>query len=252
MKNSKELTSSDLERYDRQMMIQGWGVEGQKKLKNSKIVVMGTGGLGCPASIYLAVAGVGHLVVIDMQKPELSNLNRQVLHWEKDIEGPGKDKAISAKEKLLQMNSDITVEGLVLKITEENIFDLVKDANVVIDAMDNFHIRYLINDACIHYQIPFVHAGIYGMEGQLTTIVPGEGPCLKCIFPSPPIEQKIFPVLGATPAVFATLQAMEALKLIVGIGKPLVERLLIIDGCEMSFDVMTIKRRDDCEACSII
>ncbi|MFX1520547.1 MAG: ThiF family adenylyltransferase [Promethearchaeota archaeon] len=249
MQNSEDLTPSELKRYDRQMMIKGWGVEGQEKLKKSKIVVMGVGGLGCPVSIYLAVGGVGHLVLIDKDKPDLSNMNRQILHWEKDI---GRDKAISAKEKLVQMNSDITIEGLTLEITEENILDLVKDATVVIDAMDNFHVRYLINDACVNHKIPFVHAGIYGLEGQLTTIMPGKGPCLKCIFPTPPIEQKKFPVLGATPAVLATLQAMEAFKLVLGIGAPLIGRLLIFDGEVMSFDVMQIKRRDDCEVCSNI
>jgi molybdopterin/thiamine biosynthesis adenylyltransferase len=249
MQNVKDLTSSELERYDRQMMIKGWGIEGQKKLKKSKVVVMGVGGLGCPVSIYLAVGGVGHLVLIDNDKPDLSNMNRQILHWEKDI---GKDKAISAREKLVQMNSDITIEGLPLEITEDNIFDLVKGAAVVIDAMDTFRIRYLINDACVHYKIPFVHAGIYGLEGQLTTIVPGKGPCLKCIFPTAPFEQKKFPVLGATPAILATLQAMETFKLILGIGTPLIERLLVFDGEAMSFDVMQIKRRDDCEACSNI
>ena len=249
MSHSEDLKPSELERYDRQMMIKGWGVEGQKILKKSKIVIMGVGGLGCPVSIYLAVGGVGHLVLIDKDKPDLSNLNRQILHWEKDI---GKDKAISAKEKLVQMNSDIIIEGLPLEITEDNIFDLIKGATVVIDAMDNFNTRYLINDACTQYKIPFVHAGIYGLEGQLTTIVPGKGPCLKCIFPNPPVEQKKFPVLGATPAVLATLQAMEAFKLVLGIGTPLVGRLLIFDGEAMSFDVMQIKRQDDCETCSRI
>jgi adenylyltransferase/sulfurtransferase len=249
MSHEVDLKPSELERYDRQMMIKDWGVEGQKILKKSKVVVMGVGGLGCPVSIYLAVGGIGHLVLIDKDKPDLSNLNRQILHWEKDI---GKDKAISAKEKLIQINSDITVEALPLEITEENIFDLVKGAAVVIDAMDNFLVRYLINDACIHYKIPFVHAGIYGLEGQMTTIMPGKGPCLKCIFPSPPFEQKKFPVLGATPAILATLQAMETFKQILGIGDPLIGRLLIFDGETMSFDVLQINRRDDCEACSNI
>ncbi len=250
MDNPRELTQSDLDRYNRQMMIQGWGIEGQKRLKNSKVVVLGAGGLGCPASIYLAVGGIGHLIIIDMQKPELTNLNRQVLHWEKDIKGSGNYKAVSAKEKIEQMNSDILVEAVVTEITGENIYDLVKGADVVIDAMDNFRTRYLINKACIHYRIPFVHAGIYGLVGQLTTIVPGKGPCLKCIFPTPPVEQKIFPVLGATPAMFATLQAMEAFKLILGIGTPLAGRLMIFDGESMSFDVMQINRNGNCEDCS--
>ena len=127
---------------------------------------------------------------------------------------------------------------------------MVQGADVVIDAMDNFSTRYLINKACVHYQIPFVHAGIYGLAGQLTTIAPGKGPCLKCVFPIPPVEQKIFPVLGTTPAMFATLQAMEVLKLILGIGTPLTGRLLIFDGENMSFDIIKIKRREDCDECS--
>jgi adenylyltransferase/sulfurtransferase len=249
MTHSQNLTSSELERYDRQMMIKGWGVEGQKKLKKSKVIIMGVGGLGCPAAIYLAAGGIGHLVLIDKDQPDLSNLNRQILHWQKDI---GKDKAISAKEKLVKLNSDILIEALPIEITEDNIFDLVKGANVVIDAMDNFRVRYLMNDACVHYKIPFIHAGIHGLEGQLTTIVPGKGPCLRCIFPTAPFEQKKFPVLGATPGVLATLQVMEAFKLLLGIGTPLIGRLLIFDGDVMSFDVMQIKRRDDCETCSNI
>jgi len=234
------------------MMINGWGAEGQKRLKNSKVVVLGAGGLGCPASIYLAVGGIGYLTIIDMQKPELTNLNRQVLHWEEDIKGNGKYKAISAKEKIEQMNSDILVESVVAEINEENIYDMIKGADVVIDAMDNFRIRYLINKACVHYQIPFVHAGIYGLAGQLTTIAPGKGPCLKCIFPTPPVEQKIFPVLGTTPAMFATLQAMEAFKLILGIGTPLTGGLLIFDGESMSFDIIKINRRENCDECSLL
>lgn len=249
-KHPQELTQNDMARYNRQMLIQGWGIEGQKKLKNSKVVVLGAGGLGCPASIYLAAGGIGHLVIIDMQKPELTNLNRQILHWEEDIKGNCNYKAVSAKEKIEKMNSDIRVEAVVAEINEKNIYDMVEGADVIIDAMDNFNTRYLINKACIHYRIPFVHAGICGLAGQLTTIAPGKGPCLKCIFPMPPDEQKIFPVLGTTPAMFATLQAMEAFKLILGIGTPLTGSLLIFDGEFMSFNVLKINRSESCDECS--
>ena len=241
-----KLTPSELTRYDRQMIVPGWGLEGQKKLKEARVIVTGSGGLGCPASIYLTVAGVGKLVIIDKERFELSNLNRQVLGWQKDI---GRLKAEAAAEKLRAMNPDIEVEPLIVEITEDNVRDLIRGANVVVDAMDNWVTRFLINRVCVEERIPFVHAGIHGLHGQVTTIVPGKGPCLRCILPKTPSEIKRFPVLGATPAFFAILQTMETLKLILGIGKPLVGRMLLFDGEDMSFQSIKVNRRTDCPVC---
>ena len=242
-----ELTRSELTRYDRQMLIPGWGIDGQKKLKKAKVVIIGAGGLGSPASIYLAAAGVGKLVIVDKEKFELSNLNRQILGWNKDV---GRYKAKAAVEKLKELNPDIEVIAKISEITRENIRDLIKGANAVVDALDNWRTRFVVNDGCVKERIPLVHAGIYGFSGQITTIMPGRGPCLRCILPKIPKEIPRFPVVGATSALFASLQVMEVLKLIIGIGKPLIGKILIFDGLEMSFSIVNAQRRSDCPVCS--
>lgn len=241
-----ELTERELTRYDRQMRIQNFGKEGQKKLKVAKVVIAGLGGLGSPASIYLAVAGVGNLLLIDKEKAELSNLNRQILHWDKDVD---RYKVDSAIEKLKQMNPDINVEGKITEINEDNVYSLIKGANVVVDCMDNFRTRFILNKACVKLRIPFVHAAVYGLEGRQMTIIPYKGPCLQCLIPEEPPEIKPFPVLGATPAVMACLQAIETIKLITGIGKPNIGRLLVFDGLEMSFESYEISRDPNCSIC---
>ncbi|MCK4952454.1 HesA/MoeB/ThiF family protein [Candidatus Bathyarchaeota archaeon] len=242
------LSNLELERYDRQMLISGWKEEGQKKLKSAKVVVMGAGGLGCPASLYLAAAGVGKLIIIDKDKFELNNLNRQILGWQKDI---GRFKSVAAAEKLKELNSYIEITPLILEIKEDNIHELIKNASVVVDAMDNWRTRFIINKACIEKEIPFVHAGIFGLYGQLTTIIPSKGPCLRCIIPKTPKEVATFPVLGATPAFFATLQVMETLKLIVGFEKTLTGRMLVFDGKYMDFLIINVEKRLECPICSI-
>ncbi|MEM3526398.1 MAG: HesA/MoeB/ThiF family protein [Candidatus Jordarchaeaceae archaeon] len=241
-----DLSVFEKERYDRQMRISGWGEDGQKMLKRSKIVVMGVGGLGCPASLYLAAAGVGHLVLVDREVSELSNLNRQILHWQKDI---GKPKAFSAKQKIEELNPEISVEALKTEITEQNIDELVSGATVVVDAMDNFKTRFIINEACVNRGIPFIHAGVYGFQGQMTTILPGKSPCLKCIFPVTPPETERLPVAGVTSGVFGVLLATEAVKLILGIGEPLIGRLLFFDLEDMSFIICEASRDPNCPVC---
>jgi adenylyltransferase/sulfurtransferase len=241
-----DLSISEKERYERQMRISEWGEEGQKKLKQSKIVVMGVGGLGCPASLYLGAAGVGHLVLVDNDTSELSNLNRQILHWQKDI---GKPKVVSAKQKIEELNPEINVEALNIEITEQNIGELVSGATVIVDAMDNFKIRYMINETCVKNEVPFVHAGIYGFQGQMTTIVPGKGPCLKCIFPVSPPEVERFPVAGVTPGMLGILQATEAIKLILGIGEPLIGKLLFFDLEDMTFVTCKVAGDSSCPVC---
>lgn len=241
----KELTEYDLKRYNRQMMIKGFGEEGQKKLKNTKVFIAGAGGLGSPVSTYLAVAGFGHITIADMDVVDLSNLNRQILHWDKDV---GAVKVKSGYEKLTQINPQIEVEAFQGKIDDNNIYDLIKGHDIIIDAMDNFPTRYLLNQAALKHKIPFIHASVWGLEGRITTIVPGKTPCLQCIFPHAP-PKEVFPILGATPGVLGTLQVTEAVKVVLSIGRTLANRLLIYDGEYMDFHEIAIKNNPACPAC---
>lgn len=242
----KSLSNSEMLRYDRQLMIPGWGIEGQLKLKCSKIVVIGAGGLGSPVSMYLAAAGVGHLVIIDRDKYELSNLNRQLLGWQKDV---GRPKAIAAKEKLEALNPEIEVEAITSEITKESVRDLLRGSNVVVDGTDNWPVRFIANEECVRRGIPLVHAGVQGFFGQVTTIIPRNGPCLRCIIPQSPPDVKRFPVVGVTPGLFAMLEAMEVLKIITGIGTLLVGKVLIFNGEDMTFDLLEVRRNLTCPIC---
>jgi len=240
------LTPSELERYERQMLIPGWGLDGQKKLKVAKVAVAGIGGLGCPASIYLTAVGIGKIILIDKEKFELNNLNRQVLGWQNDI---GKFKTNAAKEKLEELNSEIEIEAVVAEISKENARNVIGDVDVVVDGQDNWKTRFIINEYCVTNKIPFIHAGVSSLHGQMTTILPGKGPCLRCIFPKEPPEVEKIPVLGATPALLASLQVMETVKLVTKIGKPLVGRILFVNGEEMVFETVTVKRNVECPVC---
>jgi len=240
-----ELTERDKERYHRQIIIQDWGDEGQKKLKETKAFIAGAGGLGSPASIYLAVGGIGHINIVDKDVPELSNLNRQILHTEADI---GRPKAESAEESLKALNPDITIEAVRDTITEDNVLGLVDDSDIIIDCMDNFPTRYILNKAAIELGIPFVHGSIWGIEGRTTFIIPRETPCLRCIFPdAPPAE--VFPVLGAAPGVIGSIQATEALKYFTGVGRLLTDRLLIYDGERTEFSEIKVNKDSNCKDC---
>ncbi|MCX8188730.1 MAG: HesA/MoeB/ThiF family protein [Nitrososphaeria archaeon] len=241
------LNERELLRYDRQIRIAGFGVEGQIKLKRSKVLVAGLGGLGAPAAIYLAAAGIGKLLVIDKERVELSNLNRQIIHWTEDV---NKTKVKSALEKLCKINPEIEIEGIVDEINELNVYELVKKVDVVVDGMDNFKTRFLLNEACVKLGKPFIHAAVYGLEGRLMTIFPGKGPCLRCLIPIEPEEVKPFPVLGPTPAIMASMQVMEVIKVITGLGEPLVGKLLVFDGTSMDFMKVTIERLPNCSVCS--
>ncbi len=240
------LSSSELERYRRQMSISGWGLGGQKKLKAASVAVAGIGGLGCPASLYLTAAGIGVITLIDSEKFELNNLNRQVLGWQRDI---GRFKAEVAKEKLEAFNPKVQVRAVIAKITRQSVHDLIGKADVIVDGQDNWKTRFVINEYCISNEKPFVHAGVSRLHGQITTIMPGKGPCLRCIFPRDPPENEAIPVFGATPALFASLQAIETVKIVTGIGKPLFGRMLFADGEEMEFETAVVKRNLECPVC---
>lgn len=240
------LTEADLIRYGRQILFPDFGESGQKKLKQSHVVIAGLGGLGSSAAIYLTSAGIGHLTLVDSDLVELSNLNRQVLHWEEDI---GEKKPLSAARKLAKLNPAITLTPLFEKIAEDNVRDIIRGANVVVDGMDNFETRFIINSGCVEEGIPFIHGGIYGFLGEITTIIPGKTPCLTCIFPTVPKGENTFPVFGMTPAFIAALQVAEAIKLLAGFGDLLTNRMLYINSFSMEFNFCPLNRNPHCRVC---
>jgi molybdopterin-synthase adenylyltransferase len=240
------LTPEEKQRYDRQIMIPGVGVSGQEKLKRARIVIAGTGGLGSPISFYLTAAGVGTLRIIDNDIVELSNLNRQILHWDKDI---GKEKAISAHNKLTRLNKNVTVEAINMTIDENNVYNLTAGFDAIVDAMDNMPTRFLLNKAAIKHKIPFFHGAVSGLEGRAMTVIPGNSACIRCLYHAAPPKKK-FPVLGTTPAVIGAIQATEVIKYLTGIGTLLTNRLLIYDGLNMKFTELSVVRNPNCEHCS--
>jgi len=239
------LTRYELERYDRQIIISGFGKEGQEKLKQAKVFIAGAGGLGSPVSMYLTAAGAGMIRIIDHEKVELSNLNRQVLHWSEDI---ARIKVDSAAEKLNRLNQEIKIEAIKEMITEANVSQLVAGFDLIIDAMDNLPTRYLLNKAALEMNIPLFHGAVYGFEGRAMTIIPGKTACLMCVYKGAIAEGK-FPVIGVTPAVIGCIQAAEVIKYIVGIGKLLTNRLLVYDGLNMKFIELKVKKNQNCEHC---
>lgn len=240
------LGRDELERYDRQIMIKGLGEEGQEKLKRAKVFIAGAGGLGSPVSIYLTAVGVGTIRVVDHQRVELSNLNRQVLHWDEDI---GKRKIDSALEKLGRLNQSVKIEATEETITEANVSQLVAGFDLIVDAMDNLPARYILNKAALERNIPFFHGAVYGFEGRAMTIIPGQTACLRCLYRGVVPREK-FPVIGVTPAVIGCIQATEVIKYIVGIGELLTNRLLTFDGLHMRFTEFKVKKDPSCEHCS--
>ncbi len=240
------LSNNEQARYHRQMILRDWGEPGQEKLKASTVFLAGAGGLGCPVSLYLAAAGVGRMRICDFGEPELSNLNRQILHSENDIE---KNKAVSAQESIHEINPYVIVEPLTKKITAQTIEELVGDSDIMIDCLDNFETRHILNRYSVEKNIPMLHAGIHGLSGQITFIHTPETPCLYCIFPGT-VPSQVFPVAGTTPGVIGVLEAMEAIKWILGIGENLKGKLLIWDGELMDFQKVEIKKDPDCPVCN--
>ncbi|WP_456365344.1 ThiF family adenylyltransferase [Thermococcus sp.] len=229
------LSGAELERYDRQIML--IGEEGQEKLKAATVAVAGVGGLGSPVAYYLTAAGIGRIILIDSEKPELSNLNRQILHWEEDL---GKrSKSESAAWKLKRFNSDVEVIARAERLTAENVGRVVGDADVVVDCLDNFETRFLLDDFAAEKGIPLVHGAVEGTYGQVTTIVPGKTRRLREVFKNVRRSGK-FPIIGATAGVVGSIQAMEVIKLLTGIGEPLLNRLLIVDLAHNGFEVVEL------------
>ena len=222
-----------------------FGDEGQERLRQAHIVIAGAGGLGSPVSLYLAVAGVGKITIIDMDVVDRTNLNRQILHYDRDT---GRKKTASAEEKLRELNPDITVNAIDVKIDASNAAKLVGRAGGIVDAMDNYPTRYLLNDVAIAKGIPFFHGAIRGFYGQATTVIPGTTPCLKCIFPKAPPEE-VFPVVGVTPGIIGTIQANEVIRYLLGSGELLTGRLFIWDGMQARAEEIRVERNPACEAC---
>jgi len=240
------ITRAELQRYDRQIMIRGFGEEGQEKLRQARIFIAGAGGLGSPIAMYLAVAGVGTIRIADHDTVGRTNLNRQVLHWDENI---GMKKVESAAEKLKKLNPGVEVEAIAETVTEANVSRLVAGCDLIVDAMDNLPTRYVLNKAALDKNIPFFHGAVYGFEGRVMTILPGQTACLWCVYrgATPPKEK--IPVVGVTPAIIGCIQATEVIKYIVGLGELLTNRLLSFDGLGMKFTELIVKRNPNCEHC---
>ncbi len=246
------LSAEQKERYRRHLIIPEVGEEGQAKLLKSKVLLMGAGGLGSPAALYLAAAGVGTIGIIDMDVVDLSNLQRQILHT---LDRAGQPKTESARVAIEALNPDVKVVPFQERLTSQNVRQILEGFDLVIDGGDNFPTRYLLNDACVVLGKPNIHGSIYRFEGQVTTFVPKQGPCYRCLYPAPP-PPEFAPscaeagVLGILPGIVGSLQANEALKLILGVGEPLIGRLLTFDALTTRFSELKLRRDPKCPVCA--
>jgi adenylyltransferase/sulfurtransferase len=249
--SSTSLSPADLARYSRHLALREVGVQGQEKLKAASVLLVGAGGLGSPAALYLAASGVGTIGVIDNDRVDVSNLQRQVLY---DTQSVGRPKADAAKERLLGLNPEIELVSHPVELRASNVREIFGKYDVVLDGTDRFTTRYLSNDACVILRKPLVSAAIHRFEGQAMTYVPGQSPCYRCLFPEPPADGLVpncaeAGVLGVLPGVMGTIQATEAIKVIIGIGEPLLGRLLTYDALAMRFGEFRFTRRSDCAVC---
>ncbi|GMU09807.1 molybdopterin-synthase adenylyltransferase MoeB [Corallococcus caeni] len=246
------LSAEQKERYRRHLILPEVGEEGQARLLKSKVLLLGAGGLGSPAALYLAAAGVGTLGVVDADVVDLSNLQRQVLHT---LERRGQPKVQSAKAALEALNPDVKVVPFQERLTTANVERILADFDLVLDGGDNFPTRYLLNDACVLMGKPNIHGSVFRFEGQVTTFLPGQGPCYRCLYPAPP-PPELAPscaeagVLGVLPGVIGMLQATEALKLLLGVGESLVGRLLTFDALGTRFQELKLRRDPECPVCA--
>jgi len=250
-KTPQALTPEQRNRYQRHLLLSEVGTDGQLKLLDSKVLLLGAGGLGSPAALYLAAAGVGTIGIIDMDVVDASNLQRQVLH---NMDRLGERKVDSAKKTLSALNPDVDVVTYDVRLGADNVLDIVDGYDVIVDGTDNFPTRYLVNDASLLKDIPVVHGSIFRFEGQVTVFAPYVGPCYRCLIPEPP-PAELAPscaeagVLGVLPGIVGSIQAVEAIKLLLGIGDPLVGRLLAYDALEESFRTFKVRRDPRCPAC---
>jgi molybdopterin/thiamine biosynthesis adenylyltransferase/rhodanese-related sulfurtransferase len=247
----EELSSDEILRYSRHLILPEVALEGQQRLKASRVLLIGAGGLGSPLALYLAAAGVGTIGLVDFDVVDVTNLQRQIVHGTKDV---GRPKLESARDRLKDMNPHVHVEGYETRLTSENALEIVRDYDIVIDGTDNFATRYLTNDACVILGKPNVYGSIYRFEGQSSVFATEDGPCYRCLYPEPP-PPGLVPscaeggVLGVLPGLVGTIQATEGIKLLLGIGEPLIGRLLLIDALSMQFRTMKLRKNPDCPAC---
>ena len=248
----RSLTPEQRDRYSRHLLVPEVGLEGQQKLLDARVLLLGAGGLGSPTALYLAAAGVGTIGIVDDDVVDLSNLQRQVIH---NTERIGVPKTDSAAEAIRALNPDVEVVGYPTRLDASNIMEIIEGWDVIVDGVDNFPTRYLLNDASVRLKIPVVSAAILGFEGQLSVFAPYEGPCYRCLFRQPP-PAELAPscgangVLGVLPGTMGLLQATEVIKLIIGAGEPLIGRLLMYDALEATFTELKVRRDPDCPICS--
>jgi adenylyltransferase/sulfurtransferase len=233
------------------MLLPTVGAMGQKKLLNARVLLLGAGGLGSPAALYLAAAGVGTIGIVDFDTVDLSNLQRQILHRQEEV---GKPKVESAMRTLKGLNPDVNVVPFRTRLYSDNVFDIIKDFDYIVDGTDNFQTRYLINDASVMTNKTVIHGSIFQFDGQVTVFKPKAGPCYRCLFPSPPPPGAVpncaeAGVFGVLPGIVGSIQAVEVLKLILGEGDPLIGRLLIFDALAMEFSEVKIRRDPNCPVC---
>ncbi|GHU52850.1 molybdenum cofactor biosynthesis protein MoeB [Clostridia bacterium] len=246
-----DLTNDEIGRYSRHLLLPEIGVDGQKRLKAAKVLLIGTGGLGAPLALYLAAAGVGTLGIVDFDVVEASNLQRQIIHSTRDIDRP---KVASARDKIKGLNPNVTVKEYNTALTSENAFDIIKDYDIVADGTDNYQTRYLVNDACVLLGKPNVYGSVFQFEGQASVFYAGKGPCYRCLYPSPP-PPGLVPscseggVMGVLPGIVGTIQAAEVIKLIVGGDKGLIGRLLLFDAWTMKFRELKLAHDENCPIC---
>ena len=247
-----DFTDEQIERYSRHIILPEVGGSGQQKMLEARVLLLGAGGLGSPAAYYLAAAGIGNLGIVDFDQVDLSNLQRQIIHSTERI---GMLKTESAKKTIQALNPDVNVTLYNEKMDSSNIMSLIKDYDYVVDGSDNFPTRYLVNDACVMKNKTLIHGSIYRFEGQVTVFKPGDGPCYRCLYPEPPPPGMVpncqeGGVLGVLAGVIGNLQVVEVLKLILGIGKPLVGKLLIYDALNTEFRSLRLRRDANCPICS--